>query len=153
MSVATLETPEAKSGELQLATFYVDNMLLGLQIDQVQEINRRLDFTCVPHALESVRGVINLRGEVVTVVDLRTVLGLGESQSTSQSRNLIVNYNDELIGLWVDKIADILSVLPSDVKPTPSNMSQGDSRHFQGVVQLDSEIVVILNLASVLDFA
>lgn len=152
MSSAAVCPTDASAGELQLATFYVGDLLLGLQIDQVQEINRRLDFTRVPHALDSVRGVINLRGEVVTVIDLRNVLGLGDSQATAQSRNLIVNYNDELIGLWVDRIADIVNVSSADVNPTPSNVNQVDSKHFQGVVPLKDEIIVVLNLASILDF-
>lgn len=137
---------------IQLATFYVGDLLLGLRIDQVQEINRRLDVTGVPHAPESIRGVINLRGEVVTVVDLRTLLELGPGETTRQSRNLIVSCDGEMIGLCVDRIADIVSVHQGDIEPTPPNVSDVDSKHFQGVVTLKDEIVVVLKLDSLLDF-
>ena len=65
--------------ELQFTTFYVGDILLGVDIQQVQEINRQLSVTDVPHSKDYVRGVINLRGDVATVIDLRTILGLSSA--------------------------------------------------------------------------
>lgn len=151
MSATLTESGQVARGNLQLATFYIDDMLLGLQIDQVQEINRRLDLTLVPESVESVRGVLNLRGEVVTIIDLRSVFGMSPAEVTPQSRNLIVNCKGELIGLWVDRIADIVTVSPDDIIATPTNVSEVDSRYFKGVVPMKTEILVVLNLATVLE--
>lgn len=148
-SVATLTKPAAI--ELQFATFYVGDLLLALPIDYVQEINRNLELTEVPHAPEHVRGVINLRGDVATVIDLRCVLGFHLAEITSQSRNLIVRSGDESIGLWVDRIADIISISSDSISPAPANISGTDGRYFKGVYRSDSEIVVILDVQEVLD--
>ena len=148
MSSATLK--KSAPADLQLATFYVGDLLLSLPIDFVQEINRNLDLTEVPHAPPHVRGVINLRGDVATVIDLRRILGLGAAEVTPQSRNLIVRSGDESIGLWVDRIADIISITTDGITPSPANISGADGRYFKGVYRTDSEIVVILDVDEVL---
>lgn len=151
MSTDLCETPTLAKGELQLATFYVGDLLLGLQIDQVQEINRRLDVTSVPHSPECVRGVINLRGEVVTAIDLRTVLGMPASQLSQESRNLIVHLGDELVGLCVDRIADIITLNSDLIEPPSPNISDVEGKFFLGVYTEESEIVAVLNIHEVLE--
>ncbi|MEW4452936.1 chemotaxis protein CheW [Bremerella sp. JC817] len=148
MSSATLK--KSAPADLQLATFYVGDLLLSLPIGFVQEINRNLDLTEVPHAPPHVRGVINLRGDVATVIDLRRILGLGAAEVTPQSRNLIVRSGDESIGLWVDRIADIISITTDGITPPPANISGADGRYFKGVYRTDSDIVVILDVDEVL---
>lgn len=136
--------------DLQLATFYVGELLLSLPIEFVQEINRNLELTEVPHAPEHVRGVINLRGDVATVIDLRRILGFDPAVVSSHSRNLIVRAGDESIGLWVDRIADIISISSDSISPSPANVSGADGRFFKGVYRTESEIVVILDVDEVL---
>lgn len=138
------------SSEQQYATFYVGDILLGVDIRQVQEINRQLTVTDVPHAPKCVRGVINLRGEVTTVIDLRTILGLQSTEITRDTRNLIVNCNEESIGLLVDGISDILTLRSSQIDTPPTNVNGIQGRFFSGVHTLESEIVVILNIEEVL---
>lgn len=149
MTAAVSEGRTTGTSDLQFATFYVGDLLLGVDIRQVQEINHQLDVTPVPRSPDHVRGVINLRGEVATVVDLRRVLGLEPAEATRESRNLIVHWQDESIGLWVDRIADILTVSASEISPPPSNVDGVDGRFFQGVYTMESEIVVILNIEQV----
>ncbi|MCO6043801.1 chemotaxis protein CheW [Aeoliella sp. ICT_H6.2] len=151
MTTETSSATFVDSRSLRLATFYVGDMLLGLEIDQVQEINRCLDVTTVPHAPNWVRGVINLRGDVVTVIDLRTVLGLERGTVTKDSRNLIVNLSGELVGLCVDRIADIITVAKDDVIPPPSNISVVDQKFFSGVATIEQDIVAVLNLNEALE--
>ncbi|MEN0110174.1 MAG: chemotaxis protein CheW [Planctomycetota bacterium] len=138
------------TGERQFATFYVGDLLLGVDIRLVQEINRQLDITPVPNAPRHVRGVINLRGEVATVIDLRTVLGLAESDESRDTRNLIVHSQGEAIGLWVDRISDILTVADDQISDPPSNVDGIDGKFFQGVHTLEKEIVVLLDVEQVL---
>ena len=147
----TLEKSTATlTGEEQYATFYVGDLLLGIDIRLVQEINRQVDVTPLPNAPSYVRGVINLRGEVATVIDLRTVLGLPAGEETRDTRNLIVHSQGEAIGLWVDKISDILTVHPEQLSSPPSNIDGVDGKFFSGVYTMDTEIVVLLDIEQVL---
>lgn len=150
MSTTAVAEKSADVSERQYATFYVGDILLGIDIHQVQEINRQLNVTHVPHAPECVRGVINLRGEVTTVIDLRTILGLPETEVTQKTRNLIVHSQGEAVGLLVDGISDILTLRSDQISPPPTNVDGVQGRFFSGVHTLESEIVVILNLQEVL---
>jgi purine-binding chemotaxis protein CheW len=149
-AAATLAERLGTTAELQFATFYVGHMLLGVDIKVVQEINRQSEITQVPHAPEYVRGVINLRGDVATVVDLRTILGLPKSDSNQQTRNLIVHHQGEAIGLLVDRISDILTLRDDEINPPPTNVDGVDGRLMSGVCTLESEIVVLLDIDEVL---
>ncbi len=151
MSCLSLEFPDQKSTERRFAIFCLSELLLAVDMHQVQEANRVLDVTPVPRAPKFVRGVINLRGDVVTVIDLRVLLGLPPAQLTRQSRNLIVRSEGELIGLWADGLADTITVAASDIEPTPSNFDDVESRFFEGVFKMEDTVVVILNLQEVLN--
>ncbi len=147
----TLEAEQVHtSTELQFATFYVGDLLLGVNIRQVQEINRQLDATKVPHAPKEVHGVINLRGDVATVINLRTVLGMPPAEVTHDSRTLIVQTQGESIGLLVDRISDILTLREDEISPAPANVDGAQGRFFSGVHTLESEVVVILNIQEAL---
>jgi purine-binding chemotaxis protein CheW len=150
MTMALAPQRAAKHTERQFATFYVGTLLLGVDIRFVQEINRQREITKVPHAPEHVRGVINLRGEVATVVDLRIVLGLPKSSASRDERNLIIQSKDESIGLMVDRISDILTVKNDEIDPAPANINDIDGRFIAGVHTLDSDIVVLLDVEKVL---
>lgn len=143
-------TTLASTDQQQFATFYVGDLLMGVDIRLVQEINRQLDVTAVPNAPSHVRGVINLRGEVSTVIDLRTILGLPEAEETRDTRNLIVHSQGEAIGLWVDRISDILTVGSDEISPSPSNVDGVDGKFFLGVHTLETEICVLLDVEQVL---
>jgi purine-binding chemotaxis protein CheW len=148
---ATLTAPtSARSGVRQYTTFYVGDLLLGVDIDVVQEINRQVDVTPVPNSSQHVRGVINLRGEVATVIDLRCVLGLACSGDSRDTRNLIVHSQGEAIGLCVDRISDILTITADEVSPPPANVGGVDGRYMQGVYAIDKDIVVLLDVEKAL---
>ncbi len=141
----------ASSVEIQLATFYVGDLLLGIDIQTVQEINRQLNFTPVPHAPSFVQGVTNLRGEVVTIVDLHSVLDLPPVVTSRESRVVVVQSGGEAIGLVVDRIADVLTVNADDFDAPPANISGVDGRFFEAVHSLEQELLVILNVEEVLN--
>lgn len=139
-----------KSTEQQLATFYLGDMLLGVDIHEVAEINRVQEMTPVPHAPPAICGVINLRGEVVTVIDLRTVLGLPRQPITDQTRTLVVNSRGEQIGLLVDRIADVVLANTDEIESRPGNVQGLDGRFFQGVYKLDSMLLIVLDVQETL---
>ncbi|TWU58738.1 Chemotaxis protein CheW [Rubripirellula tenax] len=134
----------------QYVTFYVGKLLIGLPIDQVQEINRHFDVTQVPHADASIRGVINLRGEVVSVLDLPKILGFGPAEVTRTSRNVIIHHLGERIGLIVDDIADILPIPKNEIRIAPANVKGVEGRFFRGVYTTNTQIAVILDVSETL---
>jgi purine-binding chemotaxis protein CheW len=140
----------ANSGALQFASFQVGDLLLGIDIRQVQEINRNLQITPVPHAPAAVCGVINLRGEVVTVVDLRTVLGLEKLEFSRSTRNVIIKHGGEQIGLLVDSVAEVVTCQADDTDSLPENLSGRESVCFSGVYKLPQGLLVLLNVAETL---
>ncbi len=132
--------------EVLLATFQIGDLLLGIEIEKVQEINRHLDTTDVPYAPECVRGVVNLRGDVVTVLSMRSILKMEPVAVTNESRNLIVSYQGELIGLMVDGISDILTIKRNEIDPAPANLSGVDGRYFRGVHTMEDQILIWFEL-------
>lgn len=147
---AVLNAPETadamSSGEQEFITFYLGDLLLGIDIHQVQEINRNIALTPAPHAPKAVRGVINLRGEVVLVVDLREVLGAAPAALTRSNRNVIVKNGGEQIGLLVDSVADVVRAHTDDLDPMPENLRGIDQRFFQAVYKLEIGLLVILDV-------
>lgn len=150
-TLASLECLSSKSAlQRQYVTFQVGPMRLAVAIDDIQEINRNLDVTPIPHAPETVRGVVNLRGNVVTVMDVHALLGLESATPTRQSRNLVVSVKGESIGLWVDQILDTVNLAEGDIEPPPANIQGVDGRFFAGVITQDSAVVVIVLLEQLL---
>jgi purine-binding chemotaxis protein CheW len=133
-------------GETDYVTMYVGDMLLGIDIAVADEINRHVDVTPVPHAPKFVRGVLNLRGEVVTVVDLRMILGLPPTEGSSGARTVIVRSEGEQIGLRVDRVADVVRAKSDQIAAVPPNLNGLDGRFFKGVFQLASELLVVLDI-------
>jgi purine-binding chemotaxis protein CheW len=145
------ETQLADGGDsTQCVTFYVGESLLGVPIQRIEEINRLVDLTPVPHGPACVRGVINLRGEVVTVVDLRTILGLDRLDVTRDTRNVILNFNGEHVGLVVDRVADVVAARNDEIDRPPANLSGAEGGFYRGVYKLESELMVLLNVEQVL---
>jgi purine-binding chemotaxis protein CheW len=150
MSLTTQQSRAAVSGQTQLATFYLGELCLAVEIEQIQEITRGVNITRVPDAPPEVSGVINLRGEVATIIDLRRVLGLPPADASKTARTLIVRSQDESIGLQVDRVADITTVEDSEILPAPPNVGRVDGRFIRGVCPRETEILVVLDLEEVL---
>jgi purine-binding chemotaxis protein CheW len=150
MNLATKPARAAASGQTQLATFYLGELCLAVEIGQIQEIMRGVAITRVPDAPPEVSGVINLRGEVATIIDLRRVLGVAQAVANRLARTLIVRSQDESIGLQVDRVADITTVENSDILPAPPNVGRVDGRFIRGVCPRETEIMVVLDLDEVL---
>lgn len=148
---ATRSNAKSNAGaSLQCASFYVDDALLGIPIHQIDEINRHVDFTPVPHAPPYVRGVINLRGEVVSVLDLRTILHGKPTEITRTTRNVILSLNGERAGLLVDRVADVVTVPGDQVEPPPANARGAAGRFFEGLFKMERDLLVILDVPGVL---
>jgi purine-binding chemotaxis protein CheW len=135
---------------LELATFYVGDALCGMDILKVQEINKLMEMTKVPQAPDYVTGILNLRGQIVTIVDLGKKLGLGETEQGGDPRNIIVNAPSEHIGLLVRKISDVVMADPDRIESAPANMSGIQGNFFTGVYKTENKLIGILDVEEVL---
>jgi purine-binding chemotaxis protein CheW len=138
---------------VQAAVFHVGQYVCGLSIATIQEINKNLLLTPVHEAPDYVRGIINLRGNIVTVIDLRRKLGLEPISLQPSTRNVIVKLDREMVGLLVDAVDDIIEIDSATILPTPAHLAKELGDAFEGVVQLDNELVAILQLQYLLSDA
>ena len=135
---------------IEMATFYLGDALCGMDILKVQEINKLLEMTKVPQAPDYVKGILNLRGQIVTVIDLGKKLGLSMTDMGTHTRNIIVNSNNEYIGLLVDRIGDVERTDRDKIEPPPANIGGLQGKYFEGVFKKDKSLIGILNVEEVL---
>jgi len=138
------------SKNLELATFYVGEALCGIDILNIQEINKQFDFTTVPQSENFVKGVLNLRGRIVTILDLGKKLGLSPVKKNKSNRNIIVNFYDEQIGLLVDKISDVIVARADELDTPPANLGGIQGSYFENVVKTEKTLIGILDIDKVL---
>lgn len=147
----TTETENNTTGNLlELATFYVGKALCGIDILNIQEINKQTQVTMVPQSAEYVRGVLNLRGRIVTVIDLGQKIGLDPIHPHKDNRNIIVDSGDEQIGLLVDRISDVLLADTDKIEVPPANIGGIQGKFFKGVFKTEKSLIGILNIEEVL---
>ncbi len=132
----------------QFVTFRVGKRLMGVEITQVREVNRALDITPVPHARAYVRGLINLRGQIVTILDLGARLGLGPAQITPLSHNLVLKSED--VGLLVDDIGEVVEAEEAVQEGPPANLAGLSEDFVERVVKLEDQLLLVLSLTKVL---
>jgi purine-binding chemotaxis protein CheW len=138
------------NSKLLAATFLLGPAVFGVDTAQIQEVVRLGNLTPVHDAPAYVVGIRNLRGRIVTVMDLRTRLELGRVAAGPDNRILIVEAQGEPIGLLVDQVADTIDVLTAEIQPAPPNVSGVQSRHLRGVCRNGARLVALLDLAAVL---
>jgi purine-binding chemotaxis protein CheW len=135
---------------MKLCTFFIGDRPFGVDILKVLEINKNRTITAVPRAPDSVIGVMNLRGRIVTVIDLARRLGLPGDSSGDGSRTIIVHSRDEHIGLRVDRIGDVVPAPPEAVVPPPVHIDGALGAFTGGVLKRDGMLVGILDIEAVL---
>jgi purine-binding chemotaxis protein CheW len=129
----------------QYCTFRIDDLFFGVDVDDVQEVLRHQPMTPVPRASEAVRGLINLRGQIVTAIDLRYRLGLPPRSDDSLPMNVIVRSRGEVISLLVDDIGDVIDTDGLAVEPPPSNMPAQVQDVVLGVRPLADSLLLVLD--------
>lgn len=144
------KTVETEQDLFQICSFYLGEALCGIDINSVQEISKDMEMSDVPLSPEYVLGIKNLRGGIVSVIDLGEKIGLQPSKINDDSRIIIVNWNDEYIGLLVDKISNILQADRNHLEDPPSNVKGMQGKYFQGVINTDSGLIALMNIDEVL---
>lgn len=136
---------------LQLVTFHVGTEEFGVNILEVREINRMMDITRVPHAPPFVEGVINLRGQVIPVVDLRSRFGLAAGERDKSTRIVVVELPGKVVGFLVDSVSEVLRVSTSRVEPPPALTGGVESVYIRGVVKLEDRLLILLDMQKLLN--
>lgn len=141
---------EASANEiLQLVSFNLGNEEYAVDILRVQEINRMVEITPIPNAPPHVEGVINLRGKVIPVVNLRKKFRLDAKEMDSHSRIVVVDVGTT-IGLLVDSVSQVLRISPDTVEPPPPAADNGSSKYILGIGKLADRLLLLLDIESLL---
>ncbi len=134
----------------ELAIFNIGEIVCGLDITELKEINKHIDVTIVHHAPVYVRGVITIRGNIVTAIDLRKEIGYESIETNNRMRIIIVKSKGENIGLLVDGVDDIVMAYHKDIEPPPSNVSGVTGSFFSGIYKMKNALVSVLNVEEIL---
>ncbi|MFK7742216.1 MAG: chemotaxis protein CheW [Planctomycetota bacterium] len=133
-----------------LITCRIGDSLIGIELDYVQEINRLVQATYVPRMPPAIRGLVNLRGSLVTVVDMSSILYGEPCEPIQTTRNIVVDFAGERYGLLVDSVGDVLETNGRRLEPLPSHTPPTQARWFSGLVQCESEVLLVLDIDAVL---
>jgi purine-binding chemotaxis protein CheW len=135
----------------QFCTFYVDQGLYGVEVLKVQEVIQFHETTEIPLADPVIRGLMNLRGSIVSSIDLRRRFGLAPRQGGPEPTNVVTQSGSGLVSFEVDRIGDVVEVTDADYEPVPGTLSGETRRMIEGVYKLEGELLLILNIERVLD--
>lgn len=135
----------------QFATFFVDGLLFGVEVLRVQEVLRYQEMTPVPRAFDVIEGLINLRGQIVTAIDVRRRLGLQPRGAARSPMNMVIRGDDGAVSLLVDEIGDVLDVDESSFEPVPENVSAGIRDLTTGVYKLRERLLLVLDTDKAID--
>lgn len=135
---------------LQLVSFNIGTEEFGVDILKVQEINRMVEITRVPRSPDFVEGIINLRGKVIPIIDLRTRFNLQITDHDKNTRIVVVDIEGQTMGMIVDSVSEVLRIPASTIEPTPEVVTSVDSDYIRGVAKLDNRLLIYLDLAKIL---
>ncbi|KSU89647.1 chemotaxis protein CheW [Priestia flexa] len=136
--------------ETKFIVFQLGNEEYGIAVEQVKSIEKMQHITRVPRTEKYVRGVINLRGVVIPILDLRKQFGLQEQTHTDHTRIIIVIINDIEVGLIVDAANDVLDIYDDHIEPAPEVIEGIEADYISGVVKVEERLIVLVNLGKVL---
>ena len=129
----------------QYCTFYLDGLFFGVEVEKVQEVIRYQEMTFVPQAAPEIRGLINLRGQIVTAIDLRTLLDLSQRAADRLPMNVVIRTTEGPMSMLVDEIGDVLEVDEQIYESTPETI-EGVARDLvRGIYKLEGVLLLILD--------
>ncbi|HBC3363233.1 TPA: chemotaxis protein CheW [Vibrio parahaemolyticus] len=135
---------------LQWVTFQLEEETYGINVMQVREVLRYTEIAPVPGAPDYVLGIINLRGNVVTVIDTRSRFGLMEGEVTDNTRIIVIESECQVIGILVDSVAEVVYLRSSEIDTTPSVGTDESAKFIQGVSNRDGKLLILVDLNKLL---
>ena len=139
------------TGTMQLVSFHLADETFGVEITKVREINLMCEITQVPQSPPHVKGLINLRSNVIPVVDLRSLFGLPENELDSESRIMVMQVGTRTIGIIVDGVDEVLRISKKDIAPPPPTIAGLERDYLMGIVRLENTLLILLDIEKVLD--
>lgn len=136
---------ERHDGAVQCATFYVEKLFLGIEVKNVQEVLRSQETTRVPRAPAVVQGLINLRGQIVTAIDMRRRMGLPVRPESELPMNMVIRTEDGPLSLLVDEIGEVIELRSEQFEHPPANLNPEQLSTLRGVYKLESELMLLLD--------
>ncbi len=149
--MANEETKNEVEEGIQVVAFKLLNEEYGVSILNVQEIRNLTDITRVPFAADYIKGVINLRGSVLPVIDLKKRLGLADAPYTADTRVVTVTIGDLHVGMLVDAVTEVLTINSKPVDPKKAINGKEITRYLSGIGNVDGRLIIMLNLQEILD--
>ena len=147
-TTATLEQTQTRAGKY--LTFALADEEYGLEILKVREIIGMMEITSVPRTPPYVKGVINLRGKVIPVVDLRLKVGMPEAKRTNETCIIVVDIGEVEMGIVVDRVVEVLDVAGTDIEDPPSFGSQVNTDYILGMGKLNDRVTILLDISKLL---
>jgi purine-binding chemotaxis protein CheW len=135
---------------LQYVTFRLDDETYGINVMQIQEVLRYSEIAPVPGAPNYVLGIINLRGNVVTVIDTRTRFGLAQSDVSDQTRIVVLELEGQVVGVLVDSVAEVVYLKESEIETAPNVGNDESARFIQGVCNKNGELIILVEFEKML---
>jgi len=145
------ETDNNSSTLIQLVTFIIEKEEFGIDILNVQEIIKPVDITRVPNSAPYVKGVINLRGRIVPVVDLRVRFHLPHRKTDKETRIVVVELEDKVVGFLMDAVRQVIRIEKEVIEPPPPQATSVDSLYLRGVAKLQDRLLTLLDLENLLN--
>jgi len=143
------QATNAKGSEdpiLQWVTFKLDNETYGINVMRVQEVLRYTEIAPVPGAPSYVLGIINLRGNVVTVIDTRQRFGLMNAEISDNTRIVIIEADKQVVGIMVDSVAEVVYLRQSEIETAPNVGNEESAKFIQGVCNKNNELLILVEL-------
>ncbi|MCL4462953.1 MAG: chemotaxis protein CheW [Firmicutes bacterium] len=150
MSSLMNKTEEQPQDELQLVAFFLQGEEFAVDIQRVREVLKLPPITPLPQSLDFIEGVINLRGEVIPVIDLRKRFRLADAAKSEKARIIIVEIDEGMVGLIVDSVTEVLHLNPSAIEPPPRRLAGTRTEFISGVGKLGDRLIIILHLEKIL---
>jgi purine-binding chemotaxis protein CheW len=146
-------TTATRTEQVQHCTFHLGELYLGVEVTQVQEVIRHQATTPVPLAPDVIGGLMNLRGEIVTTIDLRRRLDLPPLEDGHDPMHVVIRSDDAVVSLLVDGIGDVIEVDDDAFEPAPPTLPSGTRDLIVGVYKLDGRLLLVLDCDRVLDLS
>ena len=144
------ELATAGQEQIQCVTFTLEDETYGINVMQVQEVLREIEVAPVPGAPHYVMGIINLRGNVVSVIDARKRFGLPPMESTDLTRIIVIEVQQHIVGIMVDSVAEVVDIKPEEIETAPNVGTDETSRYIDGVVSRGEKLLILVDLNKLL---
>lgn len=138
--------PEADANTKKYVQAYIDGQLFGIDVEHIEDVLLPQPCTIIPQAAPEIKGMINLRGRIVTIISVRRSLGLSDADDSISSRNIVINHDGDLYSLEVDGVAEILDISDTEIRRTPDNVHDRWKELALGVYSANNTLMVMLDL-------